>query len=192
MPALLRHLGFAEQRSGKEGAVTVDAELFGDALPTYLTQFVGRRDECAELTAMLDEPGLVTVCGLGGSGKTRLAIDVAKGLRTDQDVGRIWWVPLATAASPGEVAPAIGHALGVGGSPIDYLGQIRAVLGAGRTLLVLDNCEHVALGCRELLPRRSPVPTPAPCLSERDRSVIEALGGVRRWFHPRGQRLRRR
>jgi predicted ATPase/DNA-binding CsgD family transcriptional regulator len=136
--------------------MAIDAELFGDVLPTYLTRFVGRNDEYAELTAMLDQPGEVTMCGLGGSGKTRLAIEVARGVRTHQGVSRVCWVPLATAASPAEVAPAISNALGLGGSPSDYLGQIRAVLGAGRALLVLDNCEHVALGCRELLDRILP------------------------------------
>jgi predicted ATPase len=105
---------------------------------------------------MLDERGPVTVCGIGGAGKTRLAIEVARGISNDKGVDRVCWVPLATAASSAEVAPAIGNALGLGGSPSDYLGQIRAVLGAGRALLVLDNCEHVALGCRELLDRILP------------------------------------
>jgi predicted ATPase/DNA-binding CsgD family transcriptional regulator len=105
---------------------------------------------------MLDEPGPVTVCGIGGAGKTRLAIEVARGFRTDKVADRFCWVPLATAASAAEVAPAIGKALGLGGTPSDYLGQIRAVLGTGRALLVLDNCEHVAVGCRELLDRILP------------------------------------
>src|SRR5215218_9675256 len=140
----------------REGAMAIDAELFGDVLPTYLTRFVGRKDECAELTAMLEEPGAVTVCGLGGAGKTRLAIAVARGFRTDQGLDRICWVPLATAASSAEVAPAIANALGLGGSPSDYLGQIRAVLAAGRALLLLDNCEQVAPGCREVLNRILP------------------------------------
>jgi predicted ATPase/DNA-binding CsgD family transcriptional regulator len=140
----------------REGATTIDAGLFGDVLPTYLTRFVGRKDECAELRAMLDEPGPVTVCGIGGAGKTRLTIEVARAIRSDKDVDRICWVPLATTASSAEVAPAIGNALGLGGSSGDYLGQIRAVLGAGRALLVLDNCEHVALGCRELFDRILP------------------------------------
>jgi predicted ATPase len=105
---------------------------------------------------MLDEPGPVTVCGIGGAGKTRLSIEVARGFRTDKVADRVCWVPLAAAASSAEVAPAIGNALGLGGSPSDYLGQIRAVLGTGRALLVLDNCEHVALGCRELLDRILP------------------------------------
>ena len=88
--------------------------------------------------------------------RPRLAIEVARGFRTDEVADRVCWVPLATAASSAEVGPAIGNALGLGGSASDYLGQIRAVLGAGRALLILDNCEHVALGCSELLDKILP------------------------------------
>lgn len=58
--------------------MTIDAELFGDALPTYRTRFIGREDECAELSRMLRQPGVVTICGVGGAGKTRLAVEVAR------------------------------------------------------------------------------------------------------------------
>jgi hypothetical protein len=55
-------------------SMTVDAELFGDALPTYFTRFIGRERECDELVGLLRSPGVVTVCGVGGAGKTRLAV----------------------------------------------------------------------------------------------------------------------
>jgi ATP/maltotriose-dependent transcriptional regulator MalT len=58
--------------------VTVDKELFADTLPTYLTRFVGRDREIATVLSMLHPGRLVTVCGVGGAGKTRLAIEVAK------------------------------------------------------------------------------------------------------------------
>ena len=58
--------------------MTVDKELFGDTLPTYLTRFVGRDREIATLLSLLHPGRLVTVCGVGGAGKTRLAIEVAK------------------------------------------------------------------------------------------------------------------
>jgi hypothetical protein len=45
--------------------MTVDAELFGDALPTYFTRFIGRERECDELVGLLRSPGVVTVCGVG-------------------------------------------------------------------------------------------------------------------------------
>lgn len=129
----------------------VDAELFGDALPTYLTRFVGRAGESADLTAMLGEPGLVTVCGIGGAGKTRLAVEVAREARTAGKVADVYWVPLVTAGGPGEVLPAVGKAVGLEGTPAKNPRQISSLLGSGPALLVLDNCEHVATGCRDLL-----------------------------------------
>lgn len=61
--------------------MTVDKELFADTLPTYLTRFVGRDWEIATVLSMLHPEQLVTVCGVGGAGKTRLAIEVAKRCR---------------------------------------------------------------------------------------------------------------
>ena len=59
---------------------SVDRELYADTLPTYLTRFVGRQQELAELLAW-SSSRLVTICGMGGLGKTRLAIELAKQLR---------------------------------------------------------------------------------------------------------------
>ena len=128
--------------------MTVDAELFGDALPTYLTRFIGRQRECAELSQLLRTAGVVTICGVGGAGKTRLAVEVARRMEADDNVS-VCWVPLATTLDSGGVFSAIARGLGLGG--ITHLDQLRAALGSGRVLLVLDNCEHVVAGCRELL-----------------------------------------
>ena len=128
--------------------MTVDAELFGDALPTYLTRFIGRKRECAELSRLLGTPGLVTICGVGGAGKTRLAVEVARRMRADDDV-TVCWVPLATTLDSSAVFPAIARGLGLSG--IAQVDQLRAALGSRRVLLVLDNCEHVVSGCRTLL-----------------------------------------
>jgi hypothetical protein len=90
--------------------MTVDAELFGDPLPTYFTRFIGRERECAELADLLRSPGVVTVCGVGGSGKTRLAVQVARQLRADADL-HVCWVPLATTLDSAGVVPAVAHGL---------------------------------------------------------------------------------
>lgn len=130
--------------------MTVDAELYGDALPTYLTRFIGREQECAELSLLLCQPGVVTVCGLGGAGKTRLAVEVAR--RLDRGAAlRVCWVPLAATQEGGAVLPAIARGLGLSG--IANVDQLAAALGSGPALLVLDNCEHVMPGCRTLLDR---------------------------------------
>jgi predicted ATPase len=127
--------------------MTVDAELFGDPLPTYFTRFIGRERECAELADLLRSPGVVTVCGVGGAGKTRLAVQVVRQLRADADL-HVCWVPLATTLDSAGVVPAVAHGLGLSGIGG---GQLAAALGSERAVLVLDNCEHVAAGCRALL-----------------------------------------
>ena len=140
----------ARIRGTDVGAMTVDAELFGDALPTYLTRFIGRDRECAELAELLRSPGVVTVCGVGGAGKTRLAVQVARQLRADADL-RVCWVPLATTLDSDGVVPAVAHGLGLSGIGGGPGGQLAAALGSERAVVVLDNCEHVAAGCRALL-----------------------------------------
>ena len=70
--------------------MTVDDELFRDRLPAYLTRFVGRKREIAELEGMLQSPGLVTVCGVGGLGMTRLAIEVARRRSASRVGGQGW------------------------------------------------------------------------------------------------------
>ena len=131
-------------------AMTVDAELFGDTLPTYFTRFIGRERECAELADLLRSPGVVTICGVGGVGKTRLAVQVARQLRADTDL-RVCWVPLATTLDSSGVVPAVAHGLDLSGIGGGHSSQLAAALGSERAVLVLDNCEQVAAGCRTLL-----------------------------------------
>ncbi len=133
--------------------MTVDAELFGDVLPTYLTRFIGRDAENTELSELLRPPGVVTICGVGGAGKTRLAVEVARRVGAEENL-RLVWVPLASTLDSGGVGSAIAHGLGLAG--LANLDQLGAALAAGRVLLVLDNCEHVAQGCRDLLARLLP------------------------------------
>jgi predicted ATPase len=130
--------------------MTVDAELFGDALPTYFTRFIGRERECDELVGLLRSPGVVTVCGVGGAGKTRLAVHFARQLRAKFEL-RACWVPLAATLDSDGVVPAVAHALGLSGIGGGHGGQLAAALGSEPTVLVLDNCEHVVAGCRALL-----------------------------------------
>ncbi|HET9648082.1 MAG TPA: LuxR C-terminal-related transcriptional regulator [Microlunatus sp.] len=133
--------------------MSVDHELFADALPTYLTRFVGRRREMGELAARLEGARLVTVCGVGGAGKTRLAIEVAKRWRATHPGVDVHWIPLATITDPDAVPRSVAAALGLdAGSGLDPLTGAIDVLRDRPVVLVLDNCEQVAGACREMVP----------------------------------------
>src|SRR4029079_18386874 len=97
-----------------------------------------------EIRALLASTRLVTLTGPGGTGKTRLALQVAAGLADEYPDGA-WFVPLGSVADTDLVIPAIARAMGVGDdpsrSPIDVL---ATELEPKQALLVIDNIETVA------------------------------------------------
>jgi predicted ATPase/class 3 adenylate cyclase len=110
-------------------------------LPIAATPLVGRERELAELTELLrDETRLVTVTGAGGSGKTRLALQVAAEL-ADEFRDGVFFVPLAPIQDAALVAPAIAQATGVRG--LDDLRELEV-------LVVVDNLEHLLPSVSEL------------------------------------------
>lgn len=119
-------------------------------LPIPLTSFVGRERELLAIKRALTRQRLVTLTGSGGSGKTRLAIEVGTGLLDAYKDG-VWFVDLAS-IQDGDVAPqAVAAALGV--EVASGQGTMDALVGflrSRQTLLVLDNCEHVAAACAQL------------------------------------------
>jgi predicted ATPase/DNA-binding CsgD family transcriptional regulator len=135
---------------------SVDRELFGDTLPTYLTRFVGRDREIATVLSLLRPGRLVTICGVGGAGKTRLVIEVAKRSRAGSggmhDAPEVYWVPLAAIVDPADVPAAVATGIGLPGQVGDRpLAAIVRALKDQRALLVLDNCEQLSSACRELV-----------------------------------------
>ena len=131
---------------GDEGADPFPEGSIGPVpnnLPGVLTSFVGRRKELDDLRALLGSHRLVTLSGPGGSGKTRLALAAANELvGVFPDGG--WWVELASVGSSELVAQAIASALGVREAAGRGSGAaIAGYLQDKRTLLVLDNFEHV-------------------------------------------------
>jgi hypothetical protein len=108
-----------------------------------LTSFVGRAPESAKVAALLARHRMVTVTGPGGSGKTRLAIEVARGVVSRFEDG-VWLVEQAQIEHPGLVPTAAAIALGVREQPgLSLAESLAAVIGGRHVLLVLDNCEHV-------------------------------------------------
>lgn len=121
-------------------------------LPAPLDAFVGREDEIAELKALLACARLVTLLGPGGAGKTRLALELAARVGTGHPDG-VWLVELAGLPDGRLLAHRVAESLGIeigggtgagpghGAEPVEQALVER--LRTGRTLLILDNCEHV-------------------------------------------------
>jgi predicted ATPase/class 3 adenylate cyclase len=119
-------------------------------LPEQLTSFVGRADEARTLTELMERTRLVTVTGAGGSGKTRLALEVAAGALEQFPAG-VWVSELAPVADGALVADAVATTLGVKETPGQALvATIAQRIAKTRLLLVLDNCEHVVAGSAAL------------------------------------------
>ncbi|GLZ05242.1 SARP family transcriptional regulator [Actinomadura sp. NBRC 104412] len=112
-------------------------------LPARLAGFIGRHRDIAEVRALVRENRLVTLTGVGGVGKTRLAVEAAAGLQAEFP-GGVWLVDLAAVTRPGLVVPAVAAALGVREHPRRPLADVLAAhLRSAATLIVLDNCEHL-------------------------------------------------
>ncbi|MFD9946136.1 ATP-binding protein [Nonomuraea sp. NPDC059023] len=114
------------------------------ALPTAVTSFVGRRQEVAGVRRMLQRSRLVTVTGIAGVGKTRVAVRAAQLMRRAFTDG-VTYVELSGATTAEAVDEAIAQALGVSAPA-----ESAAHVADRRMLLVLDTCEHVAEACSRL------------------------------------------
>ena len=118
--------------------------------PAALTSFVGRDGPVGEVAGLLDGSRLVTVTGPGGSGKTRLAGEVARRVAARFADGA-WLVELALVADPATVASVVAASLGVREQPgVPAAEALARVLARRQLLLVLDNCEHVIGAAAEL------------------------------------------
>ncbi|MBX2999566.1 MAG: helix-turn-helix domain-containing protein [Caldilineaceae bacterium] len=137
-------------------------------LPAPLTSFLGRDHEIVDGYRLLTTSRLLTLTGVGGAGKTRLALEMARAILdfrfwildsgvTDNPKSTIqnpkfpdgiWWVELAPLTDAGLIPEAVAKVVGLReqpGQPLDRL--LLEMIKSRRLLLLLDNCEHLAAGC---------------------------------------------
>ena len=120
-------------------------------LPAPLTSFVGREHELDDIAELLRAHRLVTLTGVGGAGKTRLALE-ATTRQIGAWTGGVWLVDLTAHADPSTTPSAVAGVLGVRERPdASALDGLIEHLRDEEQLIVLDNCEHLASACGELV-----------------------------------------
>lgn len=128
------------------GGVTPRAMAVGvarDNLPEQLTSFVGRDEESSDLSEVVVQQRLVTLVGVGGVGKTRLALHAARQVAPRFSDG-VWLVQLVGLSDPSLVAQALASALSIPDEPgRPWLDSILGFLRQRQLLLLVDNCEHL-------------------------------------------------
>jgi predicted ATPase/DNA-binding CsgD family transcriptional regulator len=120
-------------------------------LPAEMTRFIGRKRELGQAKLLLENSRLVTVTGMGGIGKTRLALRVAAGLRRSFPDGA-WLVELSGLRDPELVARSVAETLGLSDqSARDRVDLLAEHLADKQLLLILDTCEHLIDACAMLV-----------------------------------------
>ncbi len=165
-PALL------PQNSGKPSELLTTPPAL-PALPR--TRFIGREEETAQLMHLLTDSAVpcVVITGLGGMGKTRLALEVAYCIAASQQMG-VHWICLTAITRPEQIVPMIVQTLGLAAT--NYLTEsLRRYIAQYRPLLFLDNFEHLlpdgALIVAELL---RTIPEMRLCITSRRPLRIES------------------
>jgi predicted ATPase/DNA-binding SARP family transcriptional activator len=120
-------------------------------LPAPLTSFVGRERELDDIAELLRGHRLVTLTGVGGAGKTRLALEAAT-RQIGAWTGGVWLVELTAHTDPDTTPVAVAGVLGVRERPdVSPLDGLVEYLRNEELLILLDNCEHLASACGELV-----------------------------------------
>jgi predicted ATPase/class 3 adenylate cyclase len=135
------------------GEFPVLTSLYRTNLPIPATAFLGRERELREVVELLDreDARLVTLTGPGGTGKTRLTLQAAAEA-SDGFVDGVHWIPLAPLRDATAVGATFALALEVGDRPGIEIGtSIVAAFSTKRSLIVVDNCEHLVAGVAELV-----------------------------------------
>ena len=140
--------------------------LYRTTLPIQATPIVGRERELAEAGALVRAHRLLTLTGPGGSGKTRLAMQLAAEA-IEQFPDGVFWVPLQALRDPALVEGAIGAAIGADGPVSDYI-------GSKRLLLLLDNFEQIVEAAPTVSSLLSETPNTKALVTSREPLQIES------------------
>jgi len=119
-------------------------------LPTPLSSFIGRKHEINKVKQLILSHRLVTLTGAGGSGKTRLALKSAQEL-AEKFKHSVWFVDLASLSDASLIPDKIVSTLNINRQSKDEaLDSLTAYLSNRKTLLILDNCEHLIAACAQI------------------------------------------
>jgi predicted ATPase/DNA-binding XRE family transcriptional regulator len=132
-------------RTARVSSQTAAEELSGTSLPVSLTALLGRDADVRAVRQLLDDrlSRLITLTGPGGVGKTRLALEIARAVSSDQ-AARVVFVPLASVSNAALAASAIAERFGFSDVTVtDLPRRVRVACQHHPTLLVVDNFEHV-------------------------------------------------
>ena len=140
--ALLRKLALPGRSALIELARQIAAE---PALPASPTSFVGREEELAQLRGLLTASPLICLTGPGGCGKSRLALEAARGWAGETRIAGLAAVAVA------DVSAVIAAALGIGYEAADLATAARVALAGRSMLLIADDCDHVVAATAEQL-----------------------------------------
>jgi len=135
---------------GSTAPAGYDVDATPNNLPLQLTSFIGRSGELAEAGRLLAQSRMVTLVGVGGIGKSRLSLELATKMFEDFGDG-VWLVELGNLSDPRLVPQAVASVLGVkeaAGRPVGE--ALMRYFKDRRSLLILDNCEHLLEACADL------------------------------------------
>lgn len=137
--------------------MTADQQVLTSCPPAFDTRFVGRQREITSLRSLVSGLArLTTLVGVGGSGKTRLAVELVTILTCDGTDSRfgdgVVWTDLASVTKPDDVASSLAESFGLHlASSVDPTRVLVHTLADRQLLLVVDNCEHVPDSCGVLI-----------------------------------------
>ena len=150
-------------------------DSFPSNLPVQVTSFVGREREMKLIAEGFNSSRLITLTGTGGVGKTRLAVQAAADMLSKYPDG-VWLCELAAVADPGSMLQAFAASLGMSpGSGSLGAQDIAEYIGSRRTLILLDNCEHLLDDAAELVYRLL-AGCPEMCVLATSREALDVPG----------------